>query len=106
DRTFYFANNNIRHFSFNAEERFLPVYEFADIDNKNIVHLDSFAETFLVKCTLGQTISRYMVLAVPSLCGEGHCRHHRPGLRKRLYLAHDWQRQDAHVLQGVNALEG
>lgn len=62
DRTFYFANNNARHFAFNAEERFLPAYEFADIDNKKIVHLDSFAETFLVKCTLGQTISRYMVL--------------------------------------------
>lgn len=62
DRTFYFANNNARHFAFNAEERFLPVYEFADVDNKKIVYLDSFAETFLVKCTLGQTISRYMVL--------------------------------------------
>ncbi|AFK55760.1 type I restriction endonuclease subunit R [Tistrella mobilis] len=62
DRTFYFANNNARHFAFNAEERFLPVYEFADVDNKKIVHLDSFADTFLVKCTLGQTISRYMVL--------------------------------------------
>ncbi|GCA49927.1 type-1 restriction enzyme R protein [Sinorhizobium sp. KGO-5] len=62
DRTFYFANNNARHFTFNTEERFLPVYEFADVDNKKIVHLDSFAETFLVKCTLGQTISRYMVL--------------------------------------------
>ncbi|PLU23212.1 DEAD/DEAH box helicase [Sinorhizobium medicae] len=62
DRTFYFANNNARHFAFNAEERFLPVYEFADVDNKKVTHLDSFAETFLVKCTLGQTISRYMVL--------------------------------------------
>jgi type I restriction enzyme R subunit len=62
DRTFYFANNNARHFAFNAEERFLPVYEFADVDNKKIVHLDSFAETFLVKCTLGEAISRYMVL--------------------------------------------
>lgn len=62
DQTFYFANNNARHFAFNAEERFLPVYEFADVDNKKIVHLESFAETFLVKCTLGQTISRYMVL--------------------------------------------
>ncbi len=62
DQTFYFANNNARHFAFNAEERFLPVYEFADRNNKKIVHLDSFAETFLVKCTLGQTISRYMVL--------------------------------------------
>lgn len=62
DRTFYFANNNARHFAFNAEERFLPVYEFADVDNKKIVHLDDFSESFLVKCTLGQTISRYMVL--------------------------------------------
>jgi type I restriction enzyme R subunit len=61
DRTYYFANNNARHFAFNAEERFLPVYEFADVDNKKVTHLDSFAETFLVKCTLGQTISRYMV---------------------------------------------
>lgn len=62
DRTFYFANNNARHFAFNADERFLPVYEFADVDNKKIVHLDSFAEAFLAKCTLAQTISRYMVL--------------------------------------------
>ncbi|MGJ5076398.1 type I restriction endonuclease subunit R [Bradyrhizobium oligotrophicum] len=66
DRTYYFANNNARHFAFNAEERFLPVYEFADVDNKKITHLDGFAETFLVKCTLGQTISRYMV----SVAGE------------------------------------
>ncbi|RBO54181.1 type I restriction endonuclease subunit R [Rhodovulum sp. BSW8] len=62
DRTFYFSNNNTRHFAFNADERFLPVYEFADVDNAKVVHLDSFAETFLAKCTLGQTISRYMVL--------------------------------------------
>lgn len=62
NRTFYFSNNNSRHFAFNAEERFLPVYEFADVENNKIVHLDSFAESFLVKCTLGETISRYMVL--------------------------------------------
>ncbi len=62
DRTFYFANNNARHFAFNAEERFLPVYEFADEDNKKITHLDPFAERFLKKCDLGRTISRYMVL--------------------------------------------
>lgn len=60
--TWYFANNNNRHFSFNADERFLPVYQFADDKNKKITHLDSFAETFLPKCTLGKTISRYMVL--------------------------------------------
>jgi type I restriction enzyme R subunit len=60
--TWYFANNNSRHFSFNAEERFLPVYQFASEDNKKITHLDSFAEKFLAKCTLGHMISRYMVL--------------------------------------------
>jgi type I restriction enzyme R subunit len=60
--TYYFANNNARHFAFNADERFLPIYQFADEANKKITHLDSFAETFLAKCTLGQTISRYMVL--------------------------------------------
>lgn len=60
--TWYFANNNSRHFSFNADERFLPLYQYADESNKKITHLDSFAEAFLVKCTLGQMISRYMVL--------------------------------------------
>jgi len=60
--TYYFANNNARHFAFNADERFLPIYQFANEANTKITHLDSFAETFLVKCTLGQTISRYMVL--------------------------------------------
>jgi type I restriction enzyme R subunit len=60
--TWFFANNNARHFSFNAEERFLPVYQFAAEDNKKITHLDDFAEKFLSKCTLGQMISRYMVL--------------------------------------------
>jgi type I restriction enzyme R subunit len=66
DRTYYFANNNTRHFAFNAEERFLPIYEFADEDNRKITHLDEFAARFLKKCDLGRTISRYMVL----LAGE------------------------------------
>jgi type I restriction enzyme R subunit len=60
--TYYFANNHQQHFSFNADERFLPVYQFASEDNKKITHLDDFAEKFLGKCTLGQMISRYMVL--------------------------------------------
>ncbi|MGY2172151.1 type I restriction endonuclease subunit R [Pseudomonas gingeri] len=60
--TWYFANNNARHFSFNADERFLPAYQFASEDNKKITQLDSFADKFLAKCTLGQMISRYMVL--------------------------------------------
>ena len=60
--TWYFANNNARHFSFNADERFLPLYQFADEANKKITHLDDFSERFLAKCTLGSMISRYMVL--------------------------------------------
>jgi type I restriction enzyme, R subunit len=66
DRTYYFANNNARHFAFNAGERFLPIYEFAGEDNHKITQLDEFAERFLKKCDLGRTISRYMVL----LAGE------------------------------------
>lgn len=62
DSTYYFANNNTRHFAFNAEERFLPVYQYANEANKKISHLDEFAESFLVKCSLATTISRYMVL--------------------------------------------
>lgn len=62
DSTYYFANNNARHFAFNAEERFLPIYQYADEANKKINHLDEFAGTFLVKCALATTISRYMVL--------------------------------------------
>ena len=60
--TWYFANNNNRHFSFNADERFLPFYQYAREDNTKITHLNSFAEAFLSKCTIGQMISRYMVL--------------------------------------------
>ena len=66
DRTFYFTNNNTAHFAFNADERFLPVYEFADEDNRKITHLDEFADRFLKKCDLARMISRYMVL----LAGE------------------------------------
>jgi type I restriction enzyme R subunit len=64
DRTYYFANNNARHFAFNGDERFLPVSEFADEANRNIRHLTEFADHFLKKCDLGRPISRYMVLIV------------------------------------------
>ena len=60
--TYYFANNQNQHFNFNADEQFLPVYQFASEDNKKITHLDDFTEKFLSKCTLAQMISRYMVL--------------------------------------------
>jgi type I restriction enzyme R subunit len=59
--TWYFANNNDEHFSFNADERFLPIYQFASEDNEKITHLDIFAEEYLSKCTLGEMVSRYMV---------------------------------------------
>ncbi|WP_304257282.1 type I restriction endonuclease subunit R [Phocaeicola plebeius] len=60
--TYYFANNNLQHFNFNADEQFLPVYQWAREDNKKVACLDSFAEQFLPKCHLGEMISRYMVL--------------------------------------------
>ena len=60
--TWYFANNNDRHFSFDADERFLPVYQFADRENNKITALDAFADAFLSKCVLSEMISRYMVL--------------------------------------------
>jgi type I restriction enzyme R subunit len=60
--TYYFANNNPSHFSFNADEQFLPVYQLASEDNKKITHIDDFSEKFLSKCTLSQMISKYMVL--------------------------------------------
>jgi type I restriction enzyme, R subunit len=60
--TYYFTNNNPQHFSFNADEQFLPVYQLASEDNKKITHLDDFADKFLGKCTLSQLISKYMVL--------------------------------------------
>lgn len=62
DATYYFANNNARHFAFNADERFLPIYQYAAPDNSKISGLDAFADAFLPKCTLGQMISKYMVL--------------------------------------------
>lgn len=60
--TYYFANNNVEHFSFNADERFLPIYVLADKDNKKITHLHEFSKRFLEKCSLGQLISQFMVL--------------------------------------------
>ena len=60
--TRYFANNNARHFSFDADEQFLPIYQFATKKNTKITHLDDFAKGFLAKCTLGEMISKYMVL--------------------------------------------
>ncbi len=60
--TWYFANNDNKHFSFDADERFLPIYQYADKKNKKIVNLDEFSDAFLSKCKLGEMINRYMVL--------------------------------------------
>ena len=60
--TVYFANNQNRHFAFHADEQFLPVYRLADENNKKIAHLDPFSDKFLSKCTLGEMISKYMIL--------------------------------------------
>ena len=60
--TWYFSNNDERHLSFDADEKFLPLYQHADEKNKKITQLEDFADTFLPKCILGATISRYMVL--------------------------------------------
>jgi type I restriction enzyme R subunit len=60
--TYYFANNKNQHFVFNADEQFLPIYQLADENNNKINHLTDFSEKFLSKCTLGEMISKYMVL--------------------------------------------
>lgn len=60
--TIYFANNKKQHFQFNADEQFLPIYHLADEKNNKIKHLEDFSERFLKKCTLGEMISKYMVL--------------------------------------------
>ncbi len=60
--TYYFANNKNQHFAFNADEQFLPIYQLADERNQKITHLTDFTDKFLSKCTLGEMISKYMVL--------------------------------------------
>lgn len=60
--TRYFTNNNLAHFNFDADEQFLPVYQWAREDNSKVNNLFDFAEVFLSKCKLAEMISRYMVL--------------------------------------------
>jgi type I restriction enzyme R subunit len=62
EQTYYFANNQNKHFNFNAEERFLPIYQLAKENNDKINFLDEFVGKFLAKCTLSEMISKYMVL--------------------------------------------
>lgn len=110
--TWYFANNNARHFSFNADERFLPVYQFASEDNKKITLLDSFAEVpgqvYLgandqpLHGVGGQRAEALDDAALPNLCRQSYRRLHPSELRKRLHLAHHGFRQDADLLQGIH----
>ncbi len=60
--TRYFSNNRNQHFNFDVDEQFLPVYELAREDNEKVNGLDQFSDKFLSKCTLGEMISKYMVL--------------------------------------------
>ena len=60
--TFYFANNDKKHFAFDTDERFLPICHHADQNNNKIDNLYEFADSFLARCTLARIISRYMVL--------------------------------------------
>ncbi|NIZ46549.1 type I restriction endonuclease subunit R [Entomospira nematocerorum] len=62
--TYYFANNDLKHFQFNTNEQFLPIYQFADQNNHKITSLREFSQHFLAKCTLAQMISQYMVLVI------------------------------------------
>ena len=48
--TYYFANNNKEHFNFNAEEKYLPVYRWANEKNEKITELEAFSDAFLQKC--------------------------------------------------------
>ena len=109
DSTFYFANNHTQHFSFNADERFLPIYHLADRENNKITHLNDFTSRFLSKCTLSEMISRYMVLVVSEqkllvmrpyqiLRGQRHRRVHPPEPGQRLRVAHHGQRQNADLI--------
>ena len=60
--TWYFANNRREHFAFDADARFLPVYQWANPDNSKVTHLHEVADQLLAKCDLGRLISRYLVL--------------------------------------------
>ena len=115
-RTWYFANNNARHFSFNADERFLPIYQHAGRGQREDQAPRHLRRSFLPKCTLGRMISRYMVLvaseqklimmrpyqiyAVKNIVA---CIEREP--RQRLRLAYHRQRQNAHQLQGSTLLK-
>jgi type I restriction enzyme, R subunit len=75
--TWYFANNNARHFAFDADERFLPIYQFAAEDNKKITHLDDIASE--QKLLMMRPYQIYAVKAIVDCidqnCGNGYIWH-------------------------------
>ena len=60
--TMYFANNNDELFHFDATNTYLPVYHAADEKNHIIAGLFDFSDLMLPKVSLGELVSRYMVL--------------------------------------------
>ena len=115
--TWYFANNNTRHFSFDADERFLPLYQFASEANQKITHLDQFRREISRQMHLGrddqplhgaggQRTEIADDAPLSDLCGQGHRRVHPPELRQRLCLAHHRQRQDADLVQDLHLAQG
>ncbi len=60
-QTWYSANNNNEHSAFNVDERDLLIYWWSDKDNKKIMHLDGYTETFIAKRTLAVIINCYYV---------------------------------------------
>ncbi|MFO0866981.1 MAG: hypothetical protein U0744_20460 [Gemmataceae bacterium] len=101
DRTYYFINN-ARHFAFNAEEQFLPIYEHARTDNvvsgfrfirrgvspRNSAHDQPLYEVLVASEQKLLMMRPYQIYAVKNIVdvdgGEES--------RQRLHLAHHGQR--------------
>lgn len=54
---------NTKYFSNNPKQTFEQTFYWTDIENRKITKLDEFAEIFLAKCTVSETIAEYVVLA-------------------------------------------
>jgi hypothetical protein len=51
---YHFSKFNTQHFDFDADEKFLPIYTYADKQNQKITNLVEFSEVFLSKCKLAE----------------------------------------------------
>ncbi len=110
--TWYFANNNARHFSFNADERSVPVYQFASeaqitrsIVLPRVRRSVPWGNDQPLHGVGGQRAEALDDAALPNLCRQSYRRSHRSELRKRLHLAHHGFRQDADLLQASTLLK-